>query len=79
MITRIHFKQNAKLLKSVRIESFGCLVTANLVIFASLNEKYSRYEIQIDKSRGINQFYELRIAFTCNTNCLLTNWHGCTA
>lgn len=53
MITRIPVKQNAKLLKNVIMVSFGCLVVANLVIFQYIYEKYSRYEIQIDKSRGI--------------------------
>ena len=53
MITRITTKQNVKLLKIVTVASFECLVAANLVIFRYLYEKYSRYEIQIDKSRGI--------------------------
>ena len=79
MITRIPVKQNAKLLKIVTTASFECLVAANLVIFRYLYEKYSRYEIQIDKSRGINQFYKLRILFICNTYCILTNRHGRTA
>ncbi len=79
MITRIPVKQNAKLLKIVTTASFECLVAANLVIFLYLYEKYSRYEIQIDKSRGINQFYKLRILCICNTYCILTDWHGRTA
>ncbi len=79
MITRITIKQNVKLLKIVTQASFECLVAANLVIFLYLYEKYSRYEIQIDKSRGINQFYKLRILFICNTYCILTDRHGCTA